>query len=372
MAILNGKGMWIWKIPSCEGGDPAAIARVAEAAGFTHVMIKIANDTRPYNVDSQGRDLVMPVVDALRSKGIGVWGWHYVYGYDPAGEAAIAISQTKKFGMDGYIIDAEAEYKLAGREAVARSFMTALRKGLPSKPVALSSYRWPSWHPTFPFAAFLEKCDLNMPQVYWEQAHNPAAQLRRCLEEFERLSPVRPVIPTGCAYGVGGWAPKPMEMTEFLNTARELKLTAANLYSWDYARLNLKSCWETAAAFKWNDIPNPPPPAKDTPELLIDAMNQHNPDVILALYHPQAVHISRGRTIQGLDGIKDWYQTFLNQEMPQADFTIQHTQGSGITRHFTWDARNSSKEIDNARDTIGLLNDKILYHYTSYAITSRS
>ena len=370
---LTGKGFFIWKVKSCENGNPSAIASTAQAAGLTHVLIKIADGPNPFNIDSsKNTDLLPPVVEALHAIGIQVWGWHYVYGYNPAGEAQVAAQRVQGLKLDGYVIDAEKEFKLPGRAAVARSFMNELRRRLPDTQVALSSFRFPTYHPQLPWKEFLQQSDFNMPQVYWEQSHKPAAQLRRCLEEFERLSPVRPVIPTGCAYGVGGWAPKPMEMTEFLNTARELKLTAANLYSWDYARLNLKSCWETAAAFKWNDIPNPPPPAKDTPELLIDALNQHNPDVILALYHPQAVHISRGRTIQGLDGIKDWYRTFLNQEMPQADFTIQQTQGSGITRHFTWDARNPSKEIDNARDTIGLLHDKILYHYTSYTITNRS
>jgi hypothetical protein len=369
---LTGKGFFIWKVKSCENGNPSAIASTAHAAGLTHVLIKIADGPNPFNIDSsRNTDLLPPVVESLHANGIQVWGWHYVYGYNPAGEAQIAAQRVLGLNLDGYVIDAEKEYKLAGRAAVARTFMNELRRRLPDTLVALSSFRFPTYHPQIPWKEFLQQCDFNMPQVYWEQAHNPGVQLRRCIEEFSSLAPVRPIIPTGCAYGAGSWAPKPMEMTEFLNTARELKLSAANLYSWDYSRANLKSCWETAAAFKWDETPNPPPAPKDTPELIIEGLNQHNPDGILALYHPQAIHISRGLTIQGLNGIKEWYASFFNQEIPQAEFKLKNTQDSGITRHFTWEASNSTKEIENGKDTIGLLNGKILYHYTTYNIKNR-
>jgi hypothetical protein len=40
MSTIYGKGFYIWKIPNCEGGDPAAIATVAQQAGLQHVLIK--------------------------------------------------------------------------------------------------------------------------------------------------------------------------------------------------------------------------------------------------------------------------------------------------------------------------------------------
>lgn len=370
---LTGKGFFIWKIKSCENGNPTAIASTAQSAGLTHVLIKIADGPNPFNIDSStNTDLLPPVVKALHAIGIQVWGWHYVYGYNPSGEAQIAAQRVSNLGLDGYVIDAEKEYKLPGRAAVARTFMNELRRRLPETPVALSSFRFPTYHPQIPWKAFLEQCDYNMPQVYWEQAHNPAAQLRRCLDEFSALSPNRPVIPTGSAYGVGNWAPKPMEMTEFLNAAKEYKLSAANLYSWDYSRVNLKSCWETAAAFKWEDPAPLPPPVKDIQDLLFEGLNQSNLDEILKLYHPQAVHITRGQTIQGVDGIRDWYRTFLNQEIPQAAFKLHTTSGTGITRHLGWEAVSPLKKIENGQDTIGLLSGKILYHYSSFKVIERT
>ena len=59
---LRGKGYYIWKIPNCENGDPAAIANVAAQAGLSHVLIKIADGVGSYNVDlTTGVDLVPPV-----------------------------------------------------------------------------------------------------------------------------------------------------------------------------------------------------------------------------------------------------------------------------------------------------------------------
>ena len=49
MAAPQGKGFYIWKIPSCEGGDPVKIAYTAHRAGLTHVLIKIANGIYDYN-----------------------------------------------------------------------------------------------------------------------------------------------------------------------------------------------------------------------------------------------------------------------------------------------------------------------------------
>src|SRR5262249_57085398 len=105
-------------------------------------------------------------------------------------------------------------------------------------PVALSSYRYPSVHRTLPWAAFLERCDLAMPQVYWLGAHNADVQLARCVREYGEarlVGTVRPVVPTGSAWAQSDWAPTTGDLHKFLDQAQKLKLTAANFYSWDGA-----------------------------------------------------------------------------------------------------------------------------------------
>ncbi|HZW04938.1 MAG TPA: nuclear transport factor 2 family protein, partial [Anaerolineaceae bacterium] len=307
---LKGKGFFIWKVKDVEGGNPEAIASAAQAAGYTHVLVKIADGSYPYNIDrATNVDLAEPVVHALRQRGIAVWGWHYVYGNGPVGEANIAIRRLEQLNLEGYVVDAEAEYKEPGKAAAAQTYMDRLRRRFPDLPIALSSFRFPAYHPQFPWKAFLEKCDLNMPQVYWEKAHNPGAQLRRTVREFQTLAPARPVIPTGPAYTVSGWAPSNADTTEFFETCRELGLPAANFFSWDECRSRLPDLWDHISAYHWLDGNA----VEDIASQYISALNSGDANRVMALYVPFAIHITPARTVQGADGIKAWFGSLFKE-----------------------------------------------------------
>ncbi len=366
---LTGKGMMIWRIPNCEGGNAAAIANTAKAAGFSHVLIKIANDTRPYNVDASGKDLVAPVVDALRAKGLQVWGWHYVYGYDPLGEAKIAVSQTKRFSLDGYVIDAEVEYKEAGRDAVARTFMNELRKGLPSTPVALSTFRWPTYHRSFPYVAFLEKCDYNMPQVYWMQAHDAAYDLKRSVSEFKDINPYRPIIPTGPAFGQSGWAPTAGEVKTFMDTAKSLGLKGVNFYSWDYSRTKLVEVWNQIANYNWPPDNTPQPVLFDPVPKIFLALNSRQFASILDIYAKNAVLVTPRQTIQGDANIQAFYEQVIMTELKGGVFKVTSKTTKDNTIHYTWTCKAQTGSVTDGKDTIGIRNNTVIYHYCYYTIT---
>jgi hypothetical protein len=363
---LQGKGFMIWKIPSCEGGSASQIASQAKSAGLTHVLIKIADGITAYNVNRDTRiDLVPPVVHALKAQGIQVWGWHYLYGANPAGEAQIAIRRVTELGLQGYIIDAEQEFKQASGTNAAKTFMNELRKGLPNKPVALSSYRFPSYHPQFPWNAFLEKCDYNMPQVYWEEAHNPGAQLERCTREFNNLTFVRPIMPTGPMYRTATWSPTTTDTQEFLQKAKALNLSSVNFFTWDYKNTSLKALWDVIASFQWSP---PPAPQKDVAELYIEALNTRDPVRVSGLFRQDAVHITAAQTTAGSAAIQNWYSNFFGQVLPNATFRLTGFSGTSSTRHLNWTATSPSGSIKNGSDTIGCLDGKIVYHYTSFKI----
>jgi hypothetical protein len=254
--MLNGKGMYIWQVARTEGGDPATIADLALAARFTHVIIKIADGTSSYNLSSTGADLVAPLANALKARGIEPWGWHYVYGDNPSGEASKAAQRIRETGVVGYVIDAESEYKQPGKAQAATTFMNALRNALPFFPVGLSSYRYPSLHPELPWQEFLSRCDYALPQVYWVQAHDPANQLTRCLNEYRAMTTL-PIIPTGAAFSEGNWAPTTTDIVQFLDAARVNNLTGANFWEWYPAR-QLPGIWNTIAGYDW-PVASPPP-----------------------------------------------------------------------------------------------------------------
>lgn len=370
---LTGKGMWIWQIPNCEGGSASKIASLAYSGGFSHVLIKIANATKAYNYNkTTGEDYIPAVVSALRAKGIGVWGWHYVYGYEPAGEAAIAISQIKKYGMDGYVIDAESEYESKTMTTAASTYMTALRKGLPSKPIALCSFRWPTYHPNFPWTTFLNKCDYNMPQVYWMGAHNPTNQLNRTYTEFKAITPFRPIIPTGPAFSESGWTPTSDDLLGFLKAAKSLGMTGVNFFSWDDCRAKHPTLWSTITGFSWPwtaVTPTNTSTDEDITIRFIRAVNSHDLDTIMALYTSNSVHIDADSTIQGTTAIRSWYSDLFTNKLPSVKYRIGRNTTTGTTRHMQWTATSTNGTVNDGNDTFGLVNGKIAYHYTFFNIS---
>jgi hypothetical protein len=368
---LQGKGFYIWKIKNCEGGDPDLIAKKAKNAGLSHVLIKVANGIYSYNYDwARKIDLVPPVAQALRSAGVEVWGWHYVYGNQPVSEARIAIRRVEELNLDGYVIDAESEYKESGKANAAKKFMRELKGGISNTvPIALTSYRYPSLHP-IPWNEFLEKCDYNMPQVYWLQAHNPGAQLAQTLREYEspNIKYHPPIIPVGAAFREHGWKPTTSEVSEFLDTARALNLSAANFWEWYACREVLtpkNEMWNVISEYDW-DTGNVLP--KDITERYIDALNTLDIEKIVDLYHDRAVHVTSARTIFGKAAIRAWYETFLGQLLPNAEYSRTGFSGSGNSRHFTWIANAALQKVLDGNDTFGLNDGKITYHYTYFTI----
>jgi hypothetical protein len=364
---LMGKGFWIWKIRDCEGGDPQAIAKAAKSSGYTHVMIKIADGAYAYNIDPQTKfDRVPDVVSALRQQGLAVWGWQYTYGAGPNSEANIAIQRIRQFDLDGFVIDAEQEYKESGKAAAAKTYASKIRSAFPNLPLALSSYRFPSYHPQFPWKAFLEYVDINMPQVYWEKAHNPDAQMQRVMREFKALTPYRPVFPTGPGYKVGGWAPTLEDTVEFLDVAKKYGCAGANFFSWDECRAYLPKIWDTIAGYNWEA----PVVSGDLTEQFIAALNSRDAARVTGLYHPDAVHITYARAIKGADAIRNWYQEIFTSTLPNAQFTLMGSSGTGSSRHLNWTAQSSRGQVNNGNDTFGIMDGKIAYHYSSFTVSA--
>ncbi len=359
--------MYLWIISRVEGGDPNAIADLAKAAGLSHVLIKIADGSSPYNVDRDTNiDHVPAMVAALRARGIQPWGWQYVYGHNAVTEARMAIQRVKQFNLPGFIVDAEKEFKEKGMDVVAGKYMEELRAGLPDLPIALSTYRYPSLHRPFPFEVFLDYCDLNMPQVYWVKSYNPAQQLLKSLHEYQALRVWRPFLPSGAAYPEGSWSPTPGQIVEFLTAVRENGLPGANFWEWYYSRRNSSALWNAVRDFPWD------PPAPDKPQDIairyLDAINSRDPVKVAALYAPSGVHVTPQQTLQGSASILRWYNSLLQDTLPNARFELTGQNQSGNIRTLTWTAEASSGRVLDGKDSLGIQNDEIAYHYTYFTV----
>ena len=251
MGLFDGMGVFIWQVKSCTGGlkpesaeGRKALQTTLKTLGVSWAAVKVADGVNGFNlqeIKEEWKDTILPAFfDAEEAAGRRRIGWGYVYGWEPKTEAILAADQIKKYGLDGFIIDAESEYKKAGRAAAAITYMKKLRELCPDTPLALCSFRWPTLHPEFPWKAFTDqmdaaKGDVHMPQVYWQGATSvnaPGEQLNRSINELYAIKKL-PVVPVGAAYSEHGWTSSPEQMEAFSTQASILALPGINWWSLD-------------------------------------------------------------------------------------------------------------------------------------------
>jgi hypothetical protein len=231
---LVGNGMWIWQLPQSEGGDPAAIAARARAAGMSTVYVKSADGT---NVWTQFTPLL---VQALHAYGLHVCAWQYVYGSDPAGEAQAALAGVAA-GADCFVIDAESQYE--GRYGAAQQYVAALRAALgPSYPIGLTSFPYVDYHPGLPYSVFLAPgaAQANLPQVYWKAIGGGVDAVSAHTFANNRIYGT-PMFPLGQAYD----APAPADVARFRQLWASYGSAGLSWWSWQAAS---PATWSTLAA----------------------------------------------------------------------------------------------------------------------------
>ena len=192
---FTGAGMWVVNLTDAEGGVPASLINRAQQSRISTIFLKSADGT-----SSQGSQFSADLVTTMHQAGIRLCAWQYVYGTNPAAEAAVAL-QAYAAGADCFVIDAEKEY--AGRYAAARTYLAALRAGTGADyPIGFTSYAIPEAQPTLPFSVFLGPggAQVNMPQIYWGEANEPVASLSFTSAARSRVYG-RPLVPLGQTYG---------------------------------------------------------------------------------------------------------------------------------------------------------------------------
>jgi ketosteroid isomerase-like protein len=105
-------------------------------------------------------------------------------------------------------------------------------------------------------------------------------------------------------------------------------------------------------------------------EKYFQALNSHNLDVLMALYHPNAAHVTAMHTAQGTAAIRSWYQDFLNNKLPGAAFNVGSIEAAGTSWMFKWTGGNVSAVVKDGEDTIAVSDGKISYHSRVFTITS--
>ncbi|HEY1594634.1 MAG TPA: peptidoglycan-binding protein [Thermoleophilaceae bacterium] len=159
---FDGNGMWIWYVSKSSDGTTAGIASQAQLYGVNTVFVKSSDGTSWWDQFSP------TLVSQLKAAGLHVCAWQFVYGQDPATEAALG-ARAAQTGADCLVIDAEGQYE--GLYSQAQTYIDDLR-GLvgPDYPVGLASFPYVDYHPSLPYSVFLgpNGAQYNAPQVYWK------------------------------------------------------------------------------------------------------------------------------------------------------------------------------------------------------------
>ena len=277
--LPKGKGLYVWSIENM----PDMWVDKFQDMGITWIAVKIADGVNSSNLrrladGSKVDDILLPFIDKASQFCKKIFGWQYVYGFNPLDEADKAARRVKEFELDGFIIDAEHQYYR--KHAQAKQYSKMLRQLMPDVPIGLSTYRFPVLHPTLPYKEFLKICDFNAPQVYWN-AGKAGKELRESYRQYEKIK-LLPFIPAGRAYyGESGFPkPTPAETIDFLTTAQELGCPAAFFWSADalYHRTrSLPEIRKAIADYKWIGVgePIPPEPPDEIPSgnhLMVDKL----------------------------------------------------------------------------------------------------
>ncbi|MBI3725581.1 discoidin domain-containing protein [bacterium] len=226
--LWGGAGVWVWHP---DAFAPSVHGAAAKKAGFLWVTVQIHDGLTTIKETEDA--FAAGWIGALRSMGFLVGGWAPVR-TSPEEEAALGASLVKKWGLDFYIADAEAEYKYTAPDgswdpvAYARSdkFVKAFRVAAPDLPAAVSSYGradladldWKAWR-TGSF--------VYMPQAYWNEydIYEPTLCMDAAVKLGWSKSEVFPTI------GIwGGGARKYVSAAEYVADMLTAKVVGFSLY----------------------------------------------------------------------------------------------------------------------------------------------
>jgi peptidoglycan hydrolase-like protein with peptidoglycan-binding domain len=232
---FSGQGMWIWYVSRSNGGSIASIVAQAHAAGVSTVFVKSSDGASNYWTQFSSQ-----LVAELHANGLKACAWQYVYGTNPAGEAALG-ARAVAAGADCLVIDAESEYER--QYAAAQTYITDLRAKIgPAYPLGLASFPYVSYHPSFPYSVFMgpNGAQYNAPQMYWKDIGTSVDTVYANTYIANRIYG-RALFPLGQTYGrLSG-----SEVLRFREEAVDYGATGVSFWDWQETPPAL---WITLAA----------------------------------------------------------------------------------------------------------------------------
>lgn len=274
--MLAGKWVWIWNWQRCDEGDADRVAERLKAAGCAGAIVKAHDGPNWFDQGQPWRDICR----ALKSHGLRVAVWGYLYGGDWQGEADRVIETFRYNEADAYVLDVEAEFE--GKKTVASDVCQRIRQAVgPDCPLYYSTFAIARYHRDFPYAAFERYCNGTLPQVYWNAFRSwPMEEsVAMTYEDYRELGvPPERIFPVAGLYEEGSVQfPNPSDVTAFIDEVYQRRGgkdgggLEGGCSFWSYEHMN-DDMWAAVAANPWPVEGMPwtgwqEPPAQDDDEL---------------------------------------------------------------------------------------------------------
>ena len=277
-----GKGDWIYILSSAinqMGGNAPAVTNLTSLMayqknqGCQYIIIKAADGHVRFPTEASPQ-FTGAVVDAAHAAGLKIFGYNRSFGTNIPGELAM-VNEVFNLGADGFVIDAESEWKTANlpnNTIIATNFLSAIRTNWPNKFIGHSPFAFINSHSTFPYKEFGYYCDVAMPQIYFiEFGMTASAAVAQTSSQWRNwqngltgiwTNAIKPIVPVGQAWS-GSAVCTAADITEFVNALKNdpLPATAGGYKGVNYWRADLHPP-DVLAAIRTNNIgdvsTNPP------------------------------------------------------------------------------------------------------------------
>lgn len=192
-------GVWIWRLAKIDRDYLNRLARV----GCKRVYLKVFDDLRGDSADDFFWDFqcTAPTIQAFNDVGVSVVGWGYHFDQRtsiPVAEEVKAVAMAMACGLEGYIIDVEAEVKSPKAKAPLDELLNALREATGSKFLGYTSFGHPGFHKEVPWKLLDSKTDIAFPQIYFEKFRygaTDADEVKAALAAHKSLGLKNPILP---------------------------------------------------------------------------------------------------------------------------------------------------------------------------------
>lgn len=190
--MAHSNGIWIWNLSRI--GDN--YLQKLEDIKVKRVYLKVFDGaSSPMFWDDQ---CSISIVQSFKDKGIQVFGWGYHYGTSDIDDQVSSVQQALNCGLDGYILDLEAEVENSSRHANVEDLLSRLRNIIPAGSLGYTSFGHPGFHPNIPWKILDNYCDIALPQIYFEKFGFRATnedEVQDCLTSHQAMGLSTPILP---------------------------------------------------------------------------------------------------------------------------------------------------------------------------------